>query len=25
VTATRERLALVREEVRKIFGEYIPG
>ena len=25
VTATRERLALVREEVRKIFGEYLPG
>lgn len=25
VTATRERLELVREEVRKIFGEYIPG
>ncbi len=23
--ATRERLELVREEVRKIFGEYIPG
>ena len=25
VTATRERLELVREEVRKIFGEYLPG
>jgi glyceraldehyde-3-phosphate dehydrogenase [NAD(P)+] len=25
VTATRERLGLVREEVRKIFGEYLPG
>ena len=25
VKATRERLGLVREEVRKIFGEYIPG
>jgi acyl-CoA reductase-like NAD-dependent aldehyde dehydrogenase len=25
VTATRERLALVREEARKIFGEYLPG
>jgi acyl-CoA reductase-like NAD-dependent aldehyde dehydrogenase len=24
-TATKERLALVREEVRKIFGEYLPG
>jgi acyl-CoA reductase-like NAD-dependent aldehyde dehydrogenase len=24
-TATRERLELVREEVRKIFGEYLPG
>jgi acyl-CoA reductase-like NAD-dependent aldehyde dehydrogenase len=23
--ATKERLALVREEVRKIFGEYLPG
>jgi len=25
VKATRERLGLVREEVRKIFGEYLPG
>lgn len=25
VGATRERLGLVREEVRKIFGEYLPG
>ena len=25
VAATRERLGLVREEVRKIFGEYLPG
>ncbi|MDQ4091581.1 MAG: aldehyde dehydrogenase family protein [Actinomycetota bacterium] len=25
VNATRERLGLVREEVRKIFGEYLPG
>ncbi|HWI04055.1 MAG TPA: aldehyde dehydrogenase family protein, partial [Acidimicrobiales bacterium] len=25
VKTTRERLGLVREEVRKIFGEYIPG
>jgi len=25
VKATRERLGMVREEVRKIFGEYIPG
>ena len=25
VDATRERLGLVREEVRKIFGEYLPG
>ena len=25
VKATRERLSLVREEVRKIFGEYLPG
>src|SRR5215210_7278362 len=25
VKATQERLGLVREEVRKIFGEYIPG
>ncbi len=25
VNATRERLRLVREEVRKIFGEYLPG
>ncbi len=25
VTATRERLQFVREEVRKIFGEYLPG
>jgi acyl-CoA reductase-like NAD-dependent aldehyde dehydrogenase len=25
VSATRERLELVREEVRKIFGEYLPG
>ena len=25
VSATRERLGLVREEVRKIFGEYLPG
>ncbi|MDP9418644.1 MAG: aldehyde dehydrogenase family protein [Actinomycetota bacterium] len=25
VEATRERLGLVREEVRKIFGEYLPG
>ena len=25
VNATRERLGLVREEVRKIFGEYVPG
>lgn len=25
VTATRERLGLVREEARKIFGEYLPG
>ncbi len=25
VRATRERLGLVREEVRKIFGEYLPG
>jgi acyl-CoA reductase-like NAD-dependent aldehyde dehydrogenase len=25
VTTTRERLGLVREEVRKIFGEYVPG
>ena len=25
VNATKERLALVREEVRKIFGEYLPG
>lgn len=25
VRATQERLGLVREEVRKIFGEYIPG
>ena len=25
VKATRERLGLVREEVRKIFGEYVPG
>jgi len=24
-TASRERLELVREEVRKIFGEYLPG
>ncbi len=24
-TATRERLGLVREEARKIFGEYLPG
>jgi acyl-CoA reductase-like NAD-dependent aldehyde dehydrogenase len=24
-TATKERLSLVREEVRKIFGEYLPG
>ncbi len=25
VSATRERLVLAREEVRKIFGEYLPG
>ncbi len=25
VETTRERLSLVREEVRKIFGEYVPG
>jgi acyl-CoA reductase-like NAD-dependent aldehyde dehydrogenase len=25
VNATKERLGLVREEVRKIFGEYLPG
>ena len=25
VKATRERLSLAREEVRKIFGEYVPG
>jgi glyceraldehyde-3-phosphate dehydrogenase (NADP+) len=25
VAATRERLGLVREEVRKVFGEYLPG